>query len=77
MSTQTNADYERGYKTAKSDIKDDLAATLRTLMVDTGEDGDEPLSNAQAREIFSGVFGVMASDQEFGTPSGAGAREAV
>lgn len=56
--------YSKGYRDAKEEARHDLAAILRTYMLDTG--ADEPLTLKRAREIFMGTFGVTAADAEFG-----------
>lgn len=61
--------YRKGYADAKTDIARDLASVLRIRAIEAG------ISDATVREIFAGVFGVKATDDEFGDePTGAGVR---
>lgn len=64
----TSLDYQRGYRDAKDDTRRDLANILRIHSEGKQDGDDETLSDAQVREIFAGVFGAMATDQEFGEP---------
>lgn len=75
---ETSAEYQRGYTDAMEQAREDLGAILRLAAFPTNEDNEELLSDAKVREIFAGVFGVKACDDEFGPePSGAGVRSAI
>lgn len=68
--------YRQGYQDATAIARRDLAAALRTYAIGIGDDTDEPLSDARVRDIFASVFGVKASDDEFGPePTGQGVRK--
>lgn len=70
-------DYRRGYTDGREDLMDELAAVLRIEAVSVTA-SEEPLTDAQVRRIFAGVFGVKATDDEFGAPpSGRGVRDAL
>ncbi len=76
--SETDPQYQQGYRDATAQAREDLALTLRTRAVKSGEDSDEVLSDSMVREIFASVFGVKATDDEFGPePSGAGVRERI
>lgn len=67
--------YQQGRKDATARNRQDLAAVLRTYAVEGGPDNPEVLSDSMVRDIFTGVFGVVATDEEFGPePSGSGVR---
>lgn len=68
--------YKQGYQDAMAEVRRDLAATLRTHGISTGEDNEEVLSDNKVREVFAGVFGIKATDDEFGPePTGKGVRK--
>lgn len=70
--------YRQGHRDATAQIRQDLAAVLRVNAVSSGEDDAEVLSDRMVRDIFSGVFGVRATDEEFGPePSGKGVRALI
>lgn len=62
----SSPDYKQGYNDATENAKDGLAAVLRTHSTATGVGDVEVLSIGKAHEIFAGVFGVVAADEEFG-----------
>lgn len=67
MSAEENSlDYQRGYRDAQGDMRADLANVLRLHSVGEGTHDEELLSDAKVREIFTAVFGAMATVEEFG-----------
>ena len=75
---ETSDQYQQGYRDATAQAREDLAMILRINAVDTDEDDAEVISDRMVREIFTGVFGVLATDEEFGPePSGKGVRAAL
>lgn len=75
---ETSDEYRQGYRDAMAQAREDLALTLRDNAVDRGEDDAEVLSDRMVREIFTGTFGVRATDEEFGPePSGKGVRAVI
>jgi hypothetical protein len=64
--TENTPDYQRGYLDAKEDMKRDLATVLRIHSVGEGFHDEELLSDSKVREIFAGVFGAVATEEEFG-----------
>lgn len=75
---ETSDEYQRGYRDAMTQAREDVATVLRVNAVATGEDGAEVLSDSMVREIYSGAFGIQATDEEFGPePSGKGVRAVI
>lgn len=60
MSEATTRDHQRGYDKAEAANRTALATHLR-IMLSNGE-----LSAFQARDIFTGTFGLLAAVDEFG-----------
>lgn len=58
--------YLRGYAEAMSDVQRDLAMVLRCAAIGAGAEGETALTDAQARQVYAGVFGVMMCEREFG-----------
>lgn len=60
MTDETTPDYRRGYDDAQETDREDLANQLRKMM-HSGE-----LSARLARDIFTGVYGLVIAIEEFG-----------
>lgn len=58
--------YLRGYAEAMTEVQRDLAMVLRCAAVGAGAEGETALTDAQARQVYAGVFGVMMCEREFG-----------
>ena len=77
--TEKTSEYQQGHRDATDQVREDLAAALRLhAIVNPNGDEQEVLSDAMVREIFSAVFGTVATDEEFGPePTGRGVRDMI